>query len=212
MVMKWLQSRSPAEYVGMFAIGAVIAAAWLYCIVLEYQFFTAVTPVSNPIFPFLGLAFTGVGFALWGIGFLCAKKPFTQVTCMLMGLFSGATAFTIAYTEFMAAGDARYNIAADPNAYKNALSAVGVMFLLNLISLALKAIAWRFSQPGTGFFEHPQMVMPYVPQQPFYIQQQSAPQVLRSPASEGQADFRADITGSGLSPPQRTEEGRAQIY
>lgn len=178
MVMQWLKSRSAAEYTGMFAIGAVVAAAWMYSILLEYQFFATVTPSSQPIFPYLGLAFTGVGFMLWGIGFLCARKPFTMVTCMIMGLASGATAFTIAYMEFTTAGDARYNLAADPNAYKNALSAIGVMLLLNVVSGALKAIAWRFSQPGTGFFEHPQVAIPYQQPQPYYIQQSApAPQV-----------------------------------
>lgn len=144
---------SPAEILGMVAIGIVVFSAWLYSILLEFQFFTSVTPSSNPIFPYLGLAFTGIGFALWGIGFLCARKPFTQVITMIMALASGGCAFTIAYMEFTNSGDKRYGLAADPSTYKNALLAVGVMFMLNLVSLALKAIVWRFSQAGTGFFQ-----------------------------------------------------------
>ncbi len=160
---------SPAEVLGIVAIAIVVFCAWLYSILLEFQFFVSVTPTNNPIFPYLGLAFTGIGFALWGIGFLCARKPFTQIICMIMGLASGGTAFTIAYMEFTSSGDKRYGITADPATYKNALLTVGIMFVLNLISLALKAIVWRFSQHGTGFFQPYNPDGAYLPtQQPQY--------------------------------------------
>lgn len=163
--MQQLKGRSPAEYTGMCAIGLVVVAAWVYSITLEYSFFAAVTPGTNPMFPYLGLAFTGIGLALWGIGFACAHKAFTQVMSMIMMLASGGTAVYIAWVQFQAQGDARYNLALDLANYAKALTIVGIMLLLNVAMLVLKVIVWRFSQLGTSFFARPQ----YLPvQQPHY--------------------------------------------